>query len=98
MKKNGETFLIDVSHTSWLMNGEPIFCTIIRDVSRRKKAENELVKTEERFINIITKSAVERYHYLLNNQPEIISRIQLSYIASYIGIAQASLSRIRNMI
>lgn len=64
----------------------------------RKLAENELVKTEERFINIITKSAVERYHYLLNNQPEIISRIQLSYIASYLGIAQASLSRIRNMI
>jgi PAS domain S-box-containing protein len=52
LKKNGETFSIDVSHTSWLMKGEPVFCTIIRDVSRRKKAENELIGSQKKYKTI----------------------------------------------
>ncbi|MBP2046076.1 PAS domain S-box-containing protein [Methanobacterium aggregans] len=52
IKKNGETFSIDVSHTSWLMKGEPVFCTIIRDVSRRKKAENELIGSQKKYKTI----------------------------------------------
>ncbi|MDL2215169.1 Crp/Fnr family transcriptional regulator [Dysgonomonas sp. OttesenSCG-928-M03] len=61
----------------------------------RKFAEQELLKTEERLIARQFKTASERYSELIQNDPELLQRIQLSYIASYLGITQVSLSRIR---
>lgn len=61
----------------------------------RKFAEQELLKAEERFIARQVKMASERYSELIRNSPELVQRIQLSYIASYLGITQVSLSRIR---
>lgn len=55
----------------------------------------ELVKTEERFIGSQSQTATERYHDLMNKHPGIIRRVQLGYIASYLGISQVTLSRIR---
>lgn len=40
-------------------------------------------------------SGKERYRYLLDTRPEIIQRVSLSQIASYIGVARETLSRIR---
>jgi len=61
----------------------------------RKFAEQELVKIEERFISRQCKAAVERYKELMNNDPDILQRVQLIHIASYLGITPVSLSRIR---
>lgn len=61
----------------------------------RKFAEQELIKTEERFISGQFRTATERYVELLQNNPGLIQRVQLGYIASYLGITQVSLSRIR---
>lgn len=61
----------------------------------RKFAEQELLKTEERLIERQFGTATERYNNLIKNNPELLQRIQLSYIASYLGITQVSLSRIR---
>lgn len=61
----------------------------------RRFAEQELLKTEERLIARQFKTASERYNELMKNSPELLQRIQLSYIASYLGITQVSLSRIR---
>lgn len=61
----------------------------------RRFAEQELLKTEERLIARQFKTASERYEQLMNETPELLQRIQLSYIASYLGITQVSLSRIR---
>ncbi len=61
----------------------------------RKFAEQELLKTEERLIARQFRTASERYGELMRNHPELLQRIQLSYIASYLGITQVSLSRIR---
>ncbi len=61
----------------------------------RKCAEQELLKTEERLIARQFRTASERYDELMKNNPELLQRIQLSYIASYLGITQVSLSRIR---
>lgn len=61
----------------------------------RKFAEQELIFTEERLISHQFKSAKERYHELLKKNPNLIQRVQLGYIASYLGITQVSLSRIR---
>ena len=40
----------------------------------------------------------KRYLYILENEPRIIQSVPLKYIASYIGIAQQSLSRIRRRV
>ncbi|TCC89273.1 Crp/Fnr family transcriptional regulator [Pedobacter frigiditerrae] len=61
----------------------------------RKLAEHELVKTEERLIAMQFKTANERYHQFVTDQPQLLLRVQLGYIASYLGMSQVSLSRIR---
>jgi len=61
----------------------------------RKFAEKELVKTEERLISRQFRTATERYINLLKKNPDLIQRVQLGHIASYLGITQVSLSRIR---
>lgn len=61
----------------------------------RKFAEQELLKTEERLIARLFGKATERYVELIKNTPELLQRVQLSYIASYLGITPVSLSRIR---
>ena len=40
-------------------------------------------------------SATEKYEDLLSNYPEILKRVPLGYVASYLGITQSTLSRIR---
>ncbi|HMI04934.1 MAG TPA: Crp/Fnr family transcriptional regulator [Pedobacter sp.] len=61
----------------------------------RKLAERELMKLEERHIARLFKSASECYRELLSSSPALIQRIQLGYIASYLGVTQVTLSRIR---
>lgn len=61
----------------------------------RKFAEKELIKTEERFISRQFRTAKERYREILRDNPDLILRVQLSHIASYLGITQVTLSRIR---
>lgn len=61
----------------------------------RKLIEKELVKSEERLISLQCKSATERYTDLIKNHPYLVQRVALGHIASYLGITQVSLSRIR---
>jgi CRP-like cAMP-binding protein len=61
----------------------------------RKLAEQELLSTERRFMDLQLKSASQRYQDLIKHTPTILQRVQLGYIASYLGITQVSLSRIR---
>lgn len=61
----------------------------------RKFAEQELIKTEERLISRLFLTATERYQELLLNSPGLLQRVPLGQIASYLGITQVSLSRIR---
>ncbi len=61
----------------------------------RRFAELELLKTEERLIARQFTTATVRYNELIENNPKLFQRVQLSYIASYLGITQVSLSRIR---
>ena len=60
--------------------------------------ENYYIRLEERFINSQFKSAAERYQNLLEQSPHIVERVPLGYIASYLGISQETLSRIRGRI
>lgn len=51
---------------------------------------------QERLFAIQFHPAKNRYQELLSNNPDILKRVPLGYIASYLGITQVTLSRIRN--
>lgn len=57
--------------------------------------EKYYIRLEERFVNAQFKTAAERYQEMLIQTPHIINRVPLGYIASYLGISQETLSRIR---
>ncbi|MBS1689090.1 MAG: Crp/Fnr family transcriptional regulator [Bacteroidetes bacterium] len=54
-----------------------------------------LVQLQNRFDDLHFASAQERYMKLMNTQPSLINRVPLGMIASYLGITQETLSRIR---
>ncbi len=51
--------------------------------------------TEEILEELQTETAEFRYEKMLNNEPQLVQRVPLKYLASYLGIAPQSLSRIR---
>ena len=81
-KKLKELFLEDLHIANW----------------GRRYAEMELLAAEERLISMLSAVASERYHELLEKEPDLLQRLPLGSIATYLGITQASLSRIRAQI
>jgi CRP-like cAMP-binding protein len=61
----------------------------------RKIFEKGYVETVNRIESLQFHSAEERYLALLQENPDALRRISLKYIASYLGITQVTLSRIR---
>ncbi|HAA23977.1 MAG TPA: cyclic nucleotide-binding protein [Cytophagales bacterium] len=49
----------------------------------------------DRIENLLFYTAKERYERLVEDKPDLLQRINLSHIASYLGISQETLSRIR---
>ncbi|SHM86855.1 cAMP-binding domain of CRP or a regulatory subunit of cAMP-dependent protein kinases [Chitinophaga jiangningensis] len=47
---------------------------------------------------VISQDATTRYMTFMKNYPAVINRVQLAHIASYLGVTQQSLSRIRKNI
>ncbi|MEL7148084.1 MAG: Crp/Fnr family transcriptional regulator [Bacteroidota bacterium] len=64
----------------------------------RLAAENELMATEchHRFLHDLP--ATERYQQILEEDPELLQRVPLNYLATYLQIAPETLSRIRRKI
>lgn len=58
--------------------------------------EKYYIRLEERFVNAQFKTARELYETLLRQTPHILERVPLGCIASYLGISQETLSRIRS--
>lgn len=61
----------------------------------RLLAEQYFILNQTRAESLLTKSAEERYDELLAAFPNLVNRVSLSHIASYLGIKGPSLSRIR---
>lgn len=56
---------------------------------------NGFINFKQRTLSLIHDTAEQRYADLVNNRPELLRLIPLKYIASYLGITDTSLSRIR---
>lgn len=67
------------------------FSTFIRRLAIRM-----LFVTEEHHNMMMMNTPADRYQYILDKRPELIKRISLTHLASYIGITRETLSRIRS--
>lgn len=56
---------------------------------------SQLVFSKRRATEMITDSAAQRYEKLMRERPQILQQAPLKYIASYLGVTDSSLSRIR---
>ncbi|WGQ13808.1 Crp/Fnr family transcriptional regulator [Sphingobacterium faecium] len=68
------------------------------NVIGRYLTEQYYIESESKANALRMLSAKERYHELILRKPQILRRVPLGYIASYLGITQSTLSRIRTKI
>lgn len=62
---------------------------------QRKNLERHIVSLNKRILNQLQLTALERYDFFLKQYPDIEQYTPNYHIASYLGITQQSLSRIR---
>ena len=48
--------------------------------------------------SVINGDAKERFLSLVKNRPEIMEKVPLKFVASYLGITQSSLSRLKKAV
>lgn len=61
----------------------------------RRMSDVVILKLERLFMERNFMPAAARYRSLVGHEPEILKKVPLRHIASYLGISQVSLSRIR---
>ncbi|MCL4262595.1 MAG: Crp/Fnr family transcriptional regulator [Anaerolineae bacterium] len=62
----------------------------------RKLTETLLVRKEVRTRSLLQQNATERYLGFLEMYPHLVNRIPQYHLASYLGISEVSLSRLKN--
>mgnify|MGYP000206362310 CR=1 FL=1 len=62
----------------------------------RIACEKYYIRLEERYVNAQFKTAAELYKQLVESNPQFLQRVSLGHIASFLGISQETLSRIRS--
>lgn len=80
----------DLSDLSALFDEHPIF-----DRFGRKLAEHILMRKELRMRALLQQNAGERYLALRRAQPDLVRRVPQYHLASYLGVTEASLSRLK---
>lgn len=65
------------------------------NVLGRMIAEQYYIEVSKRALILQTQSAHTRYSTLIAKRPQLLQRVPLKYIASYLGISQETLSRVR---
>ncbi len=83
-------YRISYEQLNTLFHNKPAF----RDFGRAILVK-EFIASKKRGTSIINKTAEERYGDLLETRPEILKYAQLKHIASYLGITDSTLSRLR---
>lgn len=86
--------LIVFSKQDW----EELSHTIVGWDSIKNKMVQKCLYQKSRKSPVISQDATTRYLEFLENYPALTNRVALSHIASYLGVTQQSLSRIRKNI
>lgn len=64
----------------------------------RLLTEKECIRLTARMQTLSFETALKKYRFLIENQSEIIKRVEIQHIASYIGVSRETLSRVRSKI
>jgi len=90
-----DTFVICISHETAqdLLSKFPKFQFLAR-----MAMEKELIIYQEIVSTFVNLNAEQRYKRLLERKPQLIQRIPLYHLATYIGVSAETLSRIRKRI
>lgn len=83
-------FVFDESVIGDLLNVSPKFGLIGKIAT-----EQELIACQQMIASFVTRTAEERYLDLLETNSELFQRVPQQYIASFLGVAPETLSRIR---
>lgn len=75
---------------------EEVFSLPIMSELIRQLDENYSFASQKRINAAISMTAEERYNMLIDNYPEFVQRFPQRMIASYLGITQETISRIRS--
>lgn len=83
----------------WVLSFEDLNRLFHQHMAFREFGRSILVKGfsayKNRTLSMLTTTAEQRYEYLLSTRPALFQIVPLKYIASYLGITDSSLSRIR---
>jgi len=60
--------------------------------------QHDNAKKQSQQMELMTKTAEQRYLDIITDRPELLDRISQKHIASYLGITSQSLSRIRRKV
>ena len=86
----------------WVITFEKLNMLFHTHQAFRETGRSILVKgfaaLKERMLSMINETAEQRYTALLQSNPDIFQQAPLKYIASYLGVTDTSLSRIRKEI
>lgn len=74
---------------------EELSHTIVGWDNMKNKMIQKCLFQKSRRMPVISQDATSRYLEFMKNYPGLINRVPLTYIASYLGVTQQSLSRIR---
>ncbi|UII35006.1 Crp/Fnr family transcriptional regulator [Fulvivirga ulvae] len=86
--------LIVFSRQNW----DELSLTILDWDNIKNKMVQRCMYQKSRKAPVISQDATTRYLEFMANYPALINRVPLTYIASYLGVTQQSLSRIRRNI
>jgi CRP/FNR family transcriptional regulator, anaerobic regulatory protein len=62
----------------------------------RVLVERYYMLSEQRLYSLRMQRSQERYEYMLKYHPDLVLRVPMKYLASYLGITEETLSRIRS--
>jgi CRP/FNR family transcriptional regulator, anaerobic regulatory protein len=83
-------FYIDYSELQYIYNTYPEFNFIGRVLT-----EKYYTLSEQRLYSLRMHRADERYSYMMNKFPDLMQRVPLKYLASYMGMTEVWLSKVR---
>lgn len=88
--ENSEVFVLNYDHLAPFLDENP-------NLERLARQFTELIYMDlvERIEGMTFLSARERYAHLMARSPDITQRVSLGHIASFLGITQETLSRVR---
>ena len=96
---SGENLQALTTSKGWVITFEKLNALFHAHPAFRETGRSILVKgfvsLKERMLSMINEGAEQRYLTLLQNNPDIFQQAPLKQIASYLGVTDTSLSRIR---